>query len=209
MLFIYDNEISVYDAMTGEKLFTLDDYPQGYSILGQWLGHEAAVSDDGALIAVSHSKKNTLEIIDAATGDRLHEMPLEESASCDPFFSRDGARVALGAGKTLLCVDTATGEEIFSVRDEAGFNEAYVFSSDGLYLIGADVRDAGDGAVVCAARLEARPEWEITGTEGVIAPLEKAHAVYIPSVNEALAELRAHIRSYDFTRPEKLAFALD
>jgi WD40 repeat protein len=209
MMFVYDNEVSVFDALTGEKLFTLDDYPQGNAVMGTWSGQETSLSDDGALIAVSHSKKNTLEIIDAATGDRLHETALDESASCAPFFSRDGARVALGVGKTLLCVDTATGEEIFSVRDETGFDEAYIFSSDGLYLIGADVRDAKDGEIVCAARLEARPVWEITETEGVIAPLEKAHAVYIPSVNEALAKLRDHIRNYDFTRPEKLAFALD
>jgi outer membrane protein assembly factor BamB len=139
----------------------------------------------------------------------LHEPALDESASCAPFFSHDGARVALGAGKTLICVDTATGEELFSVRDEAGFDEAYIFSSDNLYLIGADIRDASDGAVVCAARLETRPAWEITETEGVTVPLEKAHAVYIPSMNEALAKLYSHIRNYDFTRPEKLAFALD
>jgi outer membrane protein assembly factor BamB len=136
-------------------------------------------------------------------------MSLDESASCAPFFSRDGARVAIGVGKTLLCVDTSTGEEIFSIRDEAATGEAYIFSSDGLYLIGVDIRDANDGEVVCAARLEARPAWEITETEGVTVPLERAHVVYIPSVNEALAELRAHIRSYEFTRPERLAFALD
>ncbi|MDR1070891.1 MAG: hypothetical protein LBL37_08945, partial [Gracilibacteraceae bacterium] len=127
LLFVYENVISVYDAGSGTELFRLDDYPQGELALGTWSGQKAAISGDGAWIAISHSKKNTLEIIDAATGQRRRELPLDGQAAIAPFFSPDGGRVGVATGKTLLCAETATGREIFSVYDETGFTKTYTF----------------------------------------------------------------------------------
>ncbi|MDR1961635.1 MAG: TIR domain-containing protein [Gracilibacteraceae bacterium] len=208
LLYVYDNAVSVFDALSGQEVFALDDYPGGQLALGTWSGQRVALSGDGALLAVSHSKKNTLEIIDAATGQRLHEIALNGPASTNPCFSRDGGRVAVGAGKYLFSVDAGSGQVLFSVYDEAGFSADCAFSADGRYLLGAGIRDAATGEVVCVVDLPARPVWEIIGT-GIVIPVGKSHAVYLPSIDEALADLRAHIRDYAFTQVDKLRFALD
>jgi hypothetical protein len=161
------------------------------------------------LVAVTHSKKDTLEIIDAETGERLHEVPLGGQATTAPCFSHDGGRVAVGAGKYLFCADTNDGRILFSVYDEAGFKDDFSYSEDDLYLLGADIRDAETGEVACSVSLAPQPAWEITGEAGVKIPMGRAHAVYLPSADEALADLRAHIREYAFTRSDRLRFALD
>ncbi|MDR1603198.1 MAG: TIR domain-containing protein [Gracilibacteraceae bacterium] len=209
LLYIYDNAVSVYDAGSGAKLFTLDDYPPGDLALGTWSGQKAALSADGKWIAVTHSKKNTLEIMDAATGERRQEIPLDGQAAMAPFFAPDGGRVGVASEKTLLAVETATGGEIFSLYEENGFSGEYAFSADGRYLLGADIRDAATGVVISSVSLAARPLWEIEGTAGETIPVGRAHAIYLPALEEALADLRAHIRQYNFTRVEKLRFALE
>ncbi|MDR1589557.1 MAG: TIR domain-containing protein [Oscillospiraceae bacterium] len=209
LLFIQNNTVSVFDALTGKTLFTLDDYPQGQQALASWSGQKAALSGDGTLLAVSHSKKGTLELIDASTGRRLYEIPLGAQATAAPCFSRDSGRVAIGAGRNLISLDTATGRILFSFYDETGFNSDYAYSEDGAYLIGSDIRDAETGELVSPVALEAVPEWELGGGAGVIIPTGRAHAVYLPTPDEAAAELRAHVREYEFTKQDKLRFALD
>jgi WD40 repeat protein len=208
LLFIRENVVSVYDALTGEELI-LDDYPSGQQALGSWSGQKAAISDDGKLIAVSHSKKGTLEIIDSFTGVRIHEIPLEEQATTLPCFSRDGSRASIGAGKNLISVDTETGDVLFCSYDENGFNTNYTYSEDGKYLIGADIRDASTGEKVCSVSFTVQPEWEISGTAGIIIPMGRAHAIYLPSIDEALGDLSAIICEYEFTQADKLRFALN
>jgi DNA-binding beta-propeller fold protein YncE len=209
LLFIWGNVVSVFDALTGEELFVLDDYPSGQQALGSWSGQKAAISDDGTLIAVAHSKKGTLEIIDAQTGSRLHEIPLGGAATTAPSFSHSGELATIGAGKYLISVDTKTGRVLFSVYQESGFSAGYAYAEDDRYLIGADIRDAKTGEVACSVRLAAQPVWEISGTAGTTIPLGQAHAIYLPSLEETLADLRTVIREYTFTPADKLRFALD
>jgi hypothetical protein len=209
LLYVFENEVRVYDAGSGAELFCLDDYPQGEQALGTWSGQKAAISADGAWIAVTHSKKNTLEIIDAVTGERRWEIPLDGQAVMAPFFAPDGGRVGVATAKTLLAAETAAGGVVFSVYEENGFSGEYAFSADGRYLLGPDIRDAATGQVASAVSLEARPLWEIGAAAGTVIPVGKGQAVYLPSWEEALADLRAHIRQYDFTQAEKLRFALE
>jgi hypothetical protein len=117
--------------------------------------------------------------------------------------------VTIGAGKNLISVDTATGAVLFCAYSETGFNTAYTYSEDGKYLIGADIRDASTGETACSVSLAARAEWEISGTAGVTIPMGKAHAIYLPSIDEVLVDLSAIIREYTFTPADKLRFALD
>ncbi|MDR0434660.1 MAG: toll/interleukin-1 receptor domain-containing protein [Gracilibacteraceae bacterium] len=209
VLSVYDNQVSLFDALSGEKLFTLADYPAGDLAVGVWSGQRAALSGDGSWLAVSHSKKNTLEIIETERGRRLHEVGLDGQATTAPFFAPEGERVAVGAGQRLLCLETASGKEVFSVYDEAGFERDWAFSADGLYLLGTEIRAAATGEVLCPVPLTPRPRWEITGAAGVTVPVGGGRAVYLPALSEALTELRGLIRQYDFTRGEKQRLALD
>jgi WD40 repeat protein len=209
LLYIFDNTVTVYDCLSGAKLFTLDDYPEGENALGMWSGQVAAISDDGALLAISHSKKNTLEIIDTGAGTRLQEIPLSSAATTPPCFSHDGTRVTIGCGKTLLTAETSSGQVLYTIEDEDGFATAYKYSEDDLYLIGTDIRAADTGVTLCPTVLPAQPVTEINRALGVKIPVGYGHAVYLPSYGEALAALRACVREYTFTAAEKLRFSLD
>jgi WD40 repeat protein len=209
LLFIRGNAVSVFDALTGETLFTLDDYPQGKQALASWSGQRAALSGDGGLLAVSHSKKGTLEIIDASDGRRLHEIPLGAQATTVPCFSHSAERVTVGAEHNLISVDTASGRVLFSAYDETGFNSDYAYSEDDIYLLGSDIRRSETGELASPVPLKTAPEWELSGAAGAVIPVGRAHAVYLPAVGEAVAELDAHIREYEFTKQDKLRFALN
>jgi hypothetical protein len=209
LLFIRGNAVSVFDALTGKTLFTLDDYPRGQQALASWSGQKAALSGDGSLLAVSHSKKGTLEMIDASGGRRLFEIPLGAQATTVPCFSHSGERAVIGAGRNLISVDTATGAISYSYYDEAGFNSDYVYSEDDMYLIGADIRYSETGESASPVALKAAPEWEPRGAAGAVIPVGRAHVVYLPSITEAVAELYVHIREYELTKQDKLRFALN
>ncbi|MDR1065022.1 MAG: TIR domain-containing protein [Oscillospiraceae bacterium] len=212
-LYVFDNEVRIIDAAGNGEPIVLDDYPTGRLSVATWSGQRAAISDDGGLAAVSHSKKATLEIIDTETGERLHEIPLGDPAATDPCFSHDGARVTVCTAKYLFSADTKTGEVLFTVYDDAGFGQSYgqnyIWSDDDRYLMGADIRDAATGERVCSVPLPAQPVWEITETAGTVIPVSATQAVYLPTVGDAVARLREHIREYEFTRTDKLRYAIE
>ena len=209
VVYIYDNVVKVFDTITGKELFVLDDYPQGQLALGIWSGHRAAISDDGSLIAIAHSKRGTLEIIDSATGERLHDILLNENATTTPCFSHDGRQVVIGLGKYLLAVDVKSGKTLFSFYDEDGFETDYHYSQDDNYLLGVDIRNAATGESICPVSLKTRPEWEITETAGIQIPVGNGCAIYVPSIKEAVADLNGHLREYEFTAQDKQKFVLD
>ncbi|MDR1070584.1 MAG: TIR domain-containing protein [Gracilibacteraceae bacterium] len=208
-LYIFNNELQIIDAAGGGEVITLDDYPAGETAIATWSGHRAAISDDGGLAAVSHSKKGTLEIIDTETGERLHEIPLGSTAVTDPCFSHDGGRVTICTENDLFSVDTKTGALLFAVYDDAGFGRDYTWSDDDRFLMGDDIRDADTGERACSILPPSRPVWEIAETAGTLIPAGAGCAVYLPTAGEAAARLREHIREYEFTRADKLRYAME
>ncbi|MCL2493564.1 MAG: toll/interleukin-1 receptor domain-containing protein [Clostridiales bacterium] len=207
-LYVYNNKVSIIDIFNPEKDITFDDYPAGQLALGVYSGQRTAISGDGKFVAVSDTKKATLELINTDTGKRFCEIPLDGPATTAPVFSHDGKYVTIGAGKYLISADTAAGKELFSVYAEAGFDTDYSYSEDDAYLLGADIRDAATGVSLCPIALRAQPVWEITKTAGTVIPVGQSYAVYLPTASEAIADTRAQIRSYTFTHDEKLRFSL-
>jgi len=217
VVYVRNNTVTIFDIF-GDSAITLDDYPTGFNnVVNGYTGQKTAISGDGRLAAVTHDKKSTLEIIDTDTGERIFEVQLGGTATTAPAFSNDGRRVSVGVGKNLFSIDTSTGEVLYSLYDENGFytdftsaisNPDFIYSTDDRYLLGRDIRYADTGEIL-SPMLLAQPVWEITKTAGLVIPVDRTYAVYVPTIDEVVADLRLIIRSYEYTRAEKLRFSLE
>ena len=76
------------------------------------------------------------------------------------------------------------------------------------YLLGRDIRCADTGEKL-APMTAAELVWEITKTAGLVIPIDRTYAVYVPTIDEVVSDLRLLIRSYEYTRAEKLRFSLE
>jgi WD40 repeat protein len=198
------NHVFVVDALTGEELIRISGFPEV-----TFSGLTAAISEDGGLLAVYHNLKRELELYCVETGTRLYGIPFSGAAANTPIFSHDGSRLLIGIGEHLYSVNTATGKILFAVYGEGGFGSDYVYSADDGYIVGADIRCAQSGEIVSAVVFAPQWEWEAAGAAGTRIPMGNSRIIYLPSFEEAVAELNGHIRDYAFTRSRLLRYALD
>ena len=102
----------VWDALTGEKIFTLEGHTDTARAL--------AWSDDGATIAGT-SDDGTLILWDAETGEVLHTLDAYSSPFTGVSFSSDSRRVATSGSDQTICIwDVATGELLSSFGTGTG-----------------------------------------------------------------------------------------
>ncbi|MDR2089092.1 MAG: TIR domain-containing protein [Clostridiales Family XIII bacterium] len=213
-LYICDNAVSVFD-LTGTRgeaaplLFRLDDYPAGQLAIGVYSGHSAALSRDGAMLAIAHEKKNTVEIVDASAGERLREIPLAAGGADALLLSHDGARVTVHSSVGYLeCYDTAGGELLYARYEPDLLLGRYAYSLDDAFLAGPDIRDAVGGEVLFPVCPPARPDWQ-TDEGGVVIPMEGGLVFRLPADEEAFAALKPVAREYELTRSESARYALE
>jgi WD40 repeat protein len=126
---ISGNQFSVktWDTASGELLQTLEvDKP-----------HSLAVSPDGRLLALgSQGMKNTVTLVDIASGQLLHTLEEEHEWITHLAFSADGRRLAAASAHMLTEWDTTTGEVLLSLLplDLQWNHMGLAFSPDGRSL---------------------------------------------------------------------------
>jgi WD40 repeat protein len=126
---------AVWDAKTGEKLFSLS-------------GHKAIVSQvvfspDGKLIATS-SKDGEIIVWDASNGQKKMTVLNHTASPSDSnlkkevgalAFSPDGKYLVSGSEDNILIAsDAQTGETVYTFDTDESFVHAVAFSPDGKYL---------------------------------------------------------------------------
>jgi hypothetical protein len=131
----YDNAVKVWDAATGQELFSLE-------------GHTAVVpgvaySPDGRCLA-SASWDQTVRVWDTATGQELLTLQAHIGGAHGVAYSPDGRRLAsAGFDGTVKVWDAATGQELLTLKGHKGVVRSVAFSPDGRCLASA----GADGTV--------------------------------------------------------------
>jgi WD40 repeat protein len=127
---------SIYDASSGEILFTLPvaSRPTGETFLGygQW-------SPDGRMVATStdqgFGENNLIEVWDTATWERLYTL-----RGMLFSWSPDGDRVATTQQDGRVLVYTLAGDLVFSITTPDEMIDRVEWSPDGRYLMTSDKR---------------------------------------------------------------------
>jgi hypothetical protein len=128
-----DNTVKIWDAATGQELFTLAGHEDGVCAV--------AFSPDGTRLATAASADNTAKIWDATTGQELFTLIGYEDGFYFVAFSPDGTRLAtVGSDQIVEIWDATAGQELLTLaehEDEIGW---FVFSPDGTHLatVGSD-----------------------------------------------------------------------
>ncbi len=126
----HDGTVRVWDAATGRERRRFAD--PGGRLCG------LALTGDGRRLACGFPD-GTVRILDAVSGSELREWPQPGVRAL--AFGRDGSRLAgLYKGGIIRVWDTATGEPVFEVTDEAEYR-AMAFADDGAAV--ACLTDAG------------------------------------------------------------------
>ena len=121
----WDKTAIIWDALTGDKLFTLE-------------GHRDTVrrvvfSPDGTRI-VTASFDGTAMVWDAALGKELFTFSGHTTSLFDAAFSPDGTRIAtVSNDKTAKVWDALTGKELLTIHTPDGLT-GVAFSPDGSQL---------------------------------------------------------------------------
>ena len=142
----YGNELTIWETVSGQKLFSLP-------------GSIARYSPDGTHLAIG-GEDGFVTIWDIATQEKLLTMKGYNENGGIPYkrivavnFSPDGKLLASANWDGSFRVwDTVAGVEVFSSQSSASFTHGYVwgfernrltFSADGKFLIGLDNTDEG------------------------------------------------------------------
>jgi WD40 repeat protein len=216
LLHNYLNVVDVYDARTGELLFALDDDPAGIQEFAD-SGFQADMGPAGDVIAVTHAKTGTIEIIDATTGERLRVMDVAGLEANCLKFSHDGTKLlfATATGQIKL-FDLATGAEIFSVYDPDDNAVAKTFSTSDRYIIDAyGLRDAVTGEkvltlpAVTILGLSADDRLLFTRESVGIGSTAVYKAYTLPTLADAMAAAPEYVRDFSFAPEDRNRMALE
>jgi len=154
-----DGQLIVWDAFTGEKLYTYQDPEGGLK--------SAAFSPDGKLLAIGNtgvfkSSVGAVAILDAASGEVLNTFPGEPGWAWGVAFSPDGSRLATTHFYGLVRVwDLASNEAQFSLTDVQSGN-SLAFDPTGSYLA-----TAGSGSIVVWDARTGEPLFNLIGHASV------------------------------------------
>jgi eukaryotic-like serine/threonine-protein kinase len=139
----HDQTVEMWNANTGEGLFTLEGHKD--------FVNKVAFAPNGAALA-SVSRDGTLRLWDLVA---RKEMRTIRGPGVAVAFSPDGRRLASdGAKNDVLVWDSATGRELLSLKGHSGRVRSVAFSPDGRLLASAGsdrsvrVWDSDTGAVV-------------------------------------------------------------
>jgi WD40 repeat protein/tetratricopeptide (TPR) repeat protein len=115
-------ETKVWDAATGQEIFTLKGHVGGVN--------SVAFSPDNLRI-VTGSSDNTMKLWDAATGTELLALKGHLDGVTSVAFSPDGRRVVTGGVDTKVKVwDAESGQEVLALKTQGGVRSV-AFSRDG------------------------------------------------------------------------------
>ena len=121
-----DKTIKVWDAKTGQELFTLSGHSE--------LVNGVAYSPDGKRISTA-SNDGTAKVWDAETGKELLTLTGHTNWVENIAFSPNGMLVATGStDKTAMIWDALTGQKLLTLSGHTGPISQVAFSPDGTHL---------------------------------------------------------------------------
>lgn len=171
------NEAFVWDAVTGEKIFTLNGHTNTV--------YTVAFSPDGTRIATG-SEDRKIKIWDAGSGRELFTLAGHGGGVSGVAFSPDGKYLASGSDDgTVRIWDVTPGSELLALSGSAV--DQIQFSPDGAHLVGT-----ADGA----ARI-----WDVA-TGGQVRSLSGADAMFVARLSPdgrilATADEKSNIALWD------------
>ena len=142
-----DKTVKIWDGTTGKQLLSLKGHVDFVT--------SVAFSPDGRRLASGSSDK-TVKIWDIATGKALFALKSDDYAAGDDYlpegntlvsnvaFSADAELLASSSGRTVKIWDSATGEELASLKGHNGLVTSVAFSPDGQRLASG----SADGAKI-------------------------------------------------------------
>jgi WD40 repeat protein len=122
-------QVKLWDVATGRELASLKTQGRGLS--------EASISRDGRLIAVAASLTKSVHVFEFATRKEVFVLKGLAGLVEGVAFSPDGQRIAAGTNtqggdQIIKLWDTATGEEVLTLKHQAGAGAyPWGFSLDG------------------------------------------------------------------------------
>ena len=134
-------------------------------------------------------------------------------------FSHDGSKVLFAtATGDIRLFDVDRGEEVFSAYDPGDTGFKKFFTNDDRYIYSPNgVRDASTGIKIYTElkNLSVYDIWMSSDNrylyyrcvEGY--PRMVAKAIMLPTLEEAIAAAPLYVKEYEYTREDRLQFALD
>jgi serine/threonine protein kinase/WD40 repeat protein len=125
-------QVKLWDVATGRELANLETQGRGLS--------DESISPGGKLIAVAASLTKSVHVFDVATRKEVFVLKGLAGPVEGVTFSPDGRRIAAststqGGDQIIKLWDAATGEEVLTLRHEAGASSyPWGFSADGTRL---------------------------------------------------------------------------
>lgn len=121
-----DNCIRIWDAASGEELYTLEGHSQ--PVL------DVAFSPDGMKIA-SASDDNYIKLWDAASGGEIRTLEGHSNSVLSVAFSPDGTRIVSGSyDQTVKLWDAASGDELRTFSGHESYVSSVAFGRDGTQI---------------------------------------------------------------------------
>jgi WD40 repeat protein/serine/threonine protein kinase len=184
----------VWDAQTGQELFTLE-------------GHGVAFSPDGKRLA-SGDNWGVVKVWDAQTGQELLTLQGRTGSVTSLVFSPDGKRLTSGShDKPVKVWDAQTGQELLNLQGHTSRVDSVSFSPDGKRLASASadhtvkVWDAQTGQELLTFKGHSGSVWSVAfspdGKRLASASRDKTAKVWDAQTGQELLTFKGHTYEVD------------